>query len=269
MKKAFLIISIFTSLFFLSACLQVDTNVFVDDDGSGSLEETIMFKEEVVEMMKQFIIAFDSTKSEDFNLFNEEELISKAEKYGEGVTYISSERLKSNGFKGVKVKYAFNDISKLNLSLISDEQVPGLDETKKEKSPDEVLKFLLSRNDGKANLKIFLPSLKQEVDQEQNAEVVNDSTFQEEFENAKQMFSDMRMTLKVISSKKIIQTDADFIKNNQITLMELITNALLDKPDLLRKLSGNKIKSLDEFRQLTKGIEGIKIESKNLVQINF
>lgn len=140
---------------------------------------------------------------------------------------------------------------------------------KKEKSPNEVLKFLLSRNDGKANLKIFLPSLKQEVDQEQNAELVNDSTFQEEFENAKQMFSDMRMTLKVIPSKKIIQTDADFIKDNQITLMELNINALLDKPDLLRKLSGNKIKSFDEFRQLTKGIEGIKIESKNLVQINF
>ena len=269
MKKAFLIISIFISSLILSACLQVDTNVFVNDDGSGSLEETIIFKEEVVEMMKQFIIAFDSTKSEDFNLFNEEELISKAEKYGEGVTYISSERLKSNGFEGVKVKYAFNDISKLNLSLISDEQVPGLDETEKEKSPDEILKFIFSRNEGKANLKIFLPSLKTEIDQEQNAEVVNDSTFQEEFENAKQMFSDMRMTLKVIPSKKIIQTDADFINDNQITLMELNINALLDKPDLFRELSGNKIKSLDEFRQLTKNIEGIKIESKNLVQIHF
>ena len=90
MKKAFLIISIFISSLILSACLQVDTNVFVNDDGSGSLEETIIFKEEVVEMMKQSIIAFDSTKSEDFNLFNEEGLISKAEKYGEGVTYISS-----------------------------------------------------------------------------------------------------------------------------------------------------------------------------------
>lgn len=79
----------------------------------------------------------------------------------------------------------------------------------------------------------------------------------------------MRMTLKVIPSKKIIQTDADFINDNQITLMELNINALLDKPDLFRELSGNKIKSLDEFRQLTKNIEGIKIESKNLVQIHF
>lgn len=269
MKKAFLIVSIFISSLILSACLQVDTSVFVNDDGSGSLEETIMFKEEVVDIMKQFIIAFDSTKSEDFNLFNEDELISKAKKYGEGVTYISSEKLKSNGFEGVKVKYAFNDISKLNLSLIADEQVPGIDESDKEKSPDEIIKFIFSRNEGKANLKIFLPSLKTEIDEEQNEEVVSDSTFQDEFERAKQMFSDMRMTLKVIPSKKIIHTDADFFNDNKITLMELNMISVIDKPDLFKELSGNRIKSLDEFRKLTKDIDGIKIESKNQIHIIF
>lgn len=269
MKKVILIFFVFILSFFLSACLQVDTTVFVNDDGSGSLEETIMFSEEVVEMMKQFITAFDSTKSEEFNLFKEEELIAKAQKFGQGVSYISSERLKSNGFEGVKVKYAFNDISKLNLSLIADEQLPGFEETEKEKTPDEVLNFDFRRNDGKANLKIFLPSLKQEIDEEQNAEVVSDSTFQEEFEKAKQMFSDMRMTLKIIPSKKILQTDADFIKDNQVTLIELNMKSLLEKPDLFRELSDNKVKSLDEFRKLTREIEGIKIESKNLIQIIF
>lgn len=45
--------------------------------------------------------------------------------------------------------------------------MPGLDETEKEKSPDEILKFIFSRNEGKANLKIFLLSLKTEIDEEQ------------------------------------------------------------------------------------------------------
>ena len=67
---------------FLNGCLQVDTKVNLNSDGSGTIEETVVMKSEVINMMKEFAMAFDSTKSEEFNMFNEEELKNKASNYG-------------------------------------------------------------------------------------------------------------------------------------------------------------------------------------------
>ncbi|MCK7525813.1 MAG: hypothetical protein MZV64_53495 [Ignavibacteriales bacterium] len=44
-------------------------------------------------MMKEFAMAFDSTKTEEFNMFNETELKDKASNYGEGVEYVSGEKI--------------------------------------------------------------------------------------------------------------------------------------------------------------------------------
>ncbi|MEJ5263331.1 MAG: hypothetical protein WHT45_11660, partial [Ignavibacterium sp.] len=90
-------------LFVTTGCLQVDTKVFVNKDGSGIIEENVLIKNEVLEMMKQFVMAFDSTEAEEFNFFKEEELISKASQYGEGVSFISREKVKSNGYEGAKI----------------------------------------------------------------------------------------------------------------------------------------------------------------------
>ena len=268
MKKIFRGAVIIFFAFFLSGCLQVETNVFVNKDGSGILEETVLFKDEVIDMMKQFVMAIDTSQTQEFNLFKEEEWISKASKYGEGVSYISSEKLKSDGFEGVKVRYAFKDITKLKLNLVSDEAVPSLGEEESEKNESELLKFVIEKSQTLTNLKVFLPSMKNDSDEVTNQEV-NDSTFNDEFEKAKEMFADMKLVVKVIPSEKIKQTDADFIEGNQITLIEMNMNSILEKPELFKELSGNKVKSLDEFRKLVNNLEGFKVESKNEILITF
>lgn len=269
MKKIFqgAVFILFT--IFLSGCLQVETNVYVNKDGSGTIEETVLFKDEVIDMMKQFIMAFDTTQTEEFNLIKEEELISKASKYGEGVSYVSSEKLKSNGFEGAKVVYAFNDITKLNLSLISDDAVPSLGEDESTPTENEQIKFVLDKSSLQTKLKIILPSMKMDSEDETLNQEVNESTFNDEFEKAKEMFTDMKMLLRIIPTDKIIQTDADFFQDNKVTLMEMNMNSLLYKPELFKELSGNKVKSLDEFRELIKNVEGFKVESKNEILVTF
>lgn len=269
MKKIFLRVSFFLLTMFLSACLQVETNVYVNKDGSGELEETVMLKGEVIDMMKQFILAFDSTQTEDLNLFKEEELISNASKYGEGVSFVSSQRLKSQGFEGVKARYSFTDITKLNLSLISDDAVPTPGEEQSVKSENELLKFLIEKSPTETRLKIFLPSMRNDSEGDVINQEVNDSTLNDEFEKAKDMFTDMKMTLKIIPFDQIKQTNADYVQNNQVTLIEMNMNSLLSKPELFKELSGNKVKSLDDFRKLINSVEGFKVESKNEIQIVF
>ncbi|WP_304130805.1 hypothetical protein [Ignavibacterium album] len=267
MKKIYLFPVLILFVIFLTGCLQLETKIYVNKDGSGTLEETVMFKDEVIEMMKQFIMAIDSTQSKDVNIFKEDDLISKAESYGEGVSYFSSEKLKSSGYEGATVKYNFTDISKLNLNLFSDEAVPGVSESDTPKNPEETLKFIFSRNNSESELKIYIPSMMES--EQELPEEVNDSTFNEEYEKAKEMFADMKMSFRIIPAEKIKSTNADFVKDNEVTLLEMNMNGLLLKPELFKELSGNKINSLDEFRELIKNVEGFKIESKNEVQINF
>lgn len=267
MKKFFISQIIILLVIFLSGCLQIETNIYVNKDGSGTLEETVLFKDEVIEMMKQFMMAFDSTQSEEIDFFKEEELITKASQYGEGVSFASKEVLKSNGYEGAKIKYIFTDISKLKLNLFSDEAVPGVNTAETPKNPEETLKFVFSSDNSESNLKILIPSM---VEQEQETqEEVNDSTFNAEFEKAKEMFADMKVSFRIIPSERIKQTDADFYNDNKVTLLEINMNGLLNKPELFRELSDNKVKSLDEFRALIKNVEGFQIESKNEVLIIF
>ncbi|RPI63373.1 MAG: hypothetical protein EHM44_05145, partial [Ignavibacteriales bacterium] len=119
----FLIVGIVFSMF-LSGCLQVNTTVNLNKDGSGTIEEVFVMKTEVINMMKEFAMAFDSTKSEGFEIFNETELREKAAKFGEGVTYVSGEVVKKDNYEGYKVIYSFKDINKLKLNPSPEDKVP-------------------------------------------------------------------------------------------------------------------------------------------------
>lgn len=269
MKKLFILSIVILFSAFLSGCLQSETKVYVNEDGSGVLEETVLLKDEVVEMMEHFAVAFDSSKGKEFDLFNQDELISKASKFGEGVSFSSSEKLKLDGYEGVKAKYLFKDITKLNLSLVSDDAIPMASDQENEKNKDQLLRFSFSKVNGLANLKVYLPSMDQQIDEEQYEEEMSDSASAEEFEQAKELFRDMRISLVLVPSGKIKQTNADYLQNNEITLLEMNMNSILDKPELFQDLSGNKVKTLDELREMVKNIEGIKIDSHNVVEIIF
>lgn len=65
--------------------------------------------------------------------------------------------------------------------------------------------------------------MKNDSDEVTNQEV-NDSTFNDEFEKAEEMFADMKLVVRVIPSGKIKKTDADFVKDNQVTLIEMNMN---------------------------------------------
>ena len=63
-----ILLTIFATISFYG-CLQVDTKVNLNQDGSGTIEETVFIKSAVLNMMKDFAMSFDSTKSEEFNIF--------------------------------------------------------------------------------------------------------------------------------------------------------------------------------------------------------
>ena len=143
MNVKYLFVGIIFSLF-LTGCLQVSTTVNLNKDGSGTIEEIFVMKTEVINMMKEFAMAFDSAKTEEFNMFNEKELIDKAINYGEGVEYVSGEKITMDNYEGFKAIYSFKDLNKLKLNPSPEDKIPygaELGEVEKEKSAEDLLKF--------------------------------------------------------------------------------------------------------------------------------
>ena len=109
MKKLFASLTIFFVALVIAGCVDVETKIKVNKDGSGTIEETMLMSSEMVEMMKQFMSGFatDSTNTQEFNLYNEEDLKNKASDYGEGVVFLSGKELKKDGREGYTAIYSF------------------------------------------------------------------------------------------------------------------------------------------------------------------
>jgi hypothetical protein len=131
----------------LSGCLQVDTTVYINKDGSGNIEETVLMSDAVVEMMNEFMSSFqDSAKApEEFNLYKEDELKEKASGYGEGVEYVSGEEIKIDGWQGYKAIYSFEDLNKIIMETDPNAKVE-LDQSEGEKK-NEYFSFKFIRGD--------------------------------------------------------------------------------------------------------------------------
>ena len=77
-----------------------------------------MMSNEVINMFKQFASSFseDSTKTEDFEMFKEEDAKKRASDYGEGVEYVSGEHVNSDTQEGFKAIYSFKDLNLLKIN---------------------------------------------------------------------------------------------------------------------------------------------------------
>jgi hypothetical protein len=257
---------------FLSGCLQVNTTVNLNNDGSGTIEEVFVMKTEVINMMKEFAMAFDSTKSEGFEIFNENELREKAAKFGEGVTYVSGELVKKDNYEGYKVIYSFKDINKIKLNPSPEDKVPmgnDLGEVEEE-SVDDLLKFNFKKGNPSTLVIDFpKPQMEDKLETEETTEF-EDSTFSQEAEQKMiEMFDGMKMALYFNFKDGIDETDASFVNGSEVTLMEVDFSEIIKNKEVFKKFQGVKPETMDEFKEVVGDLEGIKIEFKEQITIKF
>ncbi|MBK7229809.1 MAG: hypothetical protein IPH97_13300 [Ignavibacteriales bacterium] len=274
MKKVKFILAGFLLTTLFGGCLQVDTKVNVNKDGSGTIEETVLMKDAVIQMFKEFAVMFDSTKSEDFQMFKEDELKTKAVNYGEGVEYVSGEKFSIEGYEGYKVVYSFKDINKIKLSPSPDDKVPFGDdmgaEVSKEKAVDDYLKFNFTKGNP-STLVINFPKPQAEVDSVlEDNEAVQDSAFNEDMnDKLTEMFDGLKMKLVINLNDDIDETDASFVDGNQVTVMQVDFSEILKHKDVMDKLQKSKPETMEQFKEAVGDIEGIKVEFKDKITIKF
>lgn len=242
----------------LPSCLQNETTITLNKDGSGTIVEETMLGAQMMAMMTQF--AQPGQPDPVAEMFKEDKAKAKATKIGEGVEYVKTDMIDKDGKKGARVHYKFADINKVSLSPgdavedMSDEAAPVEGEDKK-----ETVKFAYA--DGK--LKIVIPPTdfdEMNMGDEEGADPQQEVMM-------KQMMADMRITMKLVVADGIAASTASFVEGNTVTLMDVQVGKMLGHKDALKKIAETAKTDKEAAKAAFGKLEGIKMETKDDVTV--
>ncbi len=271
MQKIFtkVVLFLFTVVLF-TGCLEVDTTIHLNKDGSGTLEESVLMSSQVIEMISAFAASFDSTSADtaSFSLFKEDQLIADTAKYGSGVKYVSGQEVKKEGKEGYNVVYAFKNINDLKINQNPNSKIDMEGVEFEEDTVNEFLHFEFEQGNP-SQLTIKLPSLN---DQDVSNEVTTEdttSTSTEGMDELLKLMKGMRISLALDVNGNITKTNASYVKGSSITLFDINFNDLLDNPEKLKIFKQQNPKNLEEIKKIVENLPGVKVELNNPVDISF
>lgn len=282
MKKIAGYVGVTLAMLILPGCFQVDTVIKVNRDGSGTVEETVMMSKKLLEQMNEMMQDLAGQTGEKskgnsvpFDIFNPAELKAKAVAMGNGVSYVSGEKVVNDKFQGFRAVYAFTDINKLLLDQNQAEGLTGAAATVSDgigKKREPVM-FRFSKG-SPATLTIRQPGdtsagnlLKEEKHETLTAEGNNQPGA--EAEQLMKMMEGLRFLLTVEVQGNIVQTNATYREGSRITVMELDFDKLLGNPEQIARLSRLQPKSIEDARELAKSIPGMKVDSNKELTVTF
>jgi hypothetical protein len=266
MKKISLFVILGMVLFLLSGCFQSHRTIYLNKDGSGTIEETMLISASMGGFM-----------GEEITFHDVEELKSKSADYGEGIKYVSSEEVTENGLGGYNVIYSFDDISKLKLDANATGEMLEMDEVAEVK---EYITFEF--NKGKtAELKVIFPAVdleseepelpdgEQWVDAEDEEDEMSTEDQDMAMQMAKSMYGNMEISTKIIVEGKITKTDATNVEENEVILNEIIFAEMLEDENALKIM--NQSDDMDEGKliEMIKDFPGVKMEMEDEISIKF
>lgn len=296
MKRIIKAVWIMSILLGISGCLQVNTVIKLKPDGSGTIEETALMSKSFIQQMKAMMEAMtaqmeqmmEQTEQKEgqtahkqkgneaekmFDIFDEDKLANKAGNIGEGVTYVSGEKITNDKFEGYKAIYKFTDINKLKINQNPSENIPsGI--SGKSKESDNKMEFVTFRftKGTPSTLIIRQPvdkSKSNPVPSSENHETTQTDDLESEMmmEQMKMMFEDMKITMAIDVQGDIVKTNASHREGSKITLMELDFGKLLEMPENLKKFT--QTETIEDAKILMKDLPGIKVDLNEEVMVKF
>lgn len=253
---------LFTAIF-ITGCIEYNVKVKVNPDGSGSVRETVIMGKGLIDMLNAF--AEWDEDSEKFELYDEEELREQAFQFGEGVEFVEGKEIKDKGREGYTAIYRFADITKLRIEDNPDKKMSSdlLMEDTEEEQP-------ITFNFKKGDYSTLTINLADEFEPEDfNFDLDDEDAEIEDEEAFKNMLKDLRISIRIDINGDIIQTNASYVDDTEITLMEFDMGEILDDPKQFEYLKNKKPQTKEEAKELLEEIPGLKVEFETKVNIKF
>ena len=276
----------------LSGCIDSTTVVEVKQDGSGFVTEVTYLSPVLNHMIQGFTASMTNAVSGSGGAeikvngpmnpqMDRKQYENKAKEMGAGVTVINVQEVKrTDGATGVRVDYAFPDVTQLRITPgRSDQQTPAGEgvSMKTEKTEKPITFEFLAGSPAK--LAVIMPPRDKQAASEPAAENPPADAAQQQAMMAmmKPMLQDLRMRLRIKVDGEIQKSNAAHVqvggtnhKKQYVTLFDVDFSKILDNPKYADKLAAlNKADDPGAAQELLKDIPGIQIETADRVDIEF
>jgi len=266
MKKIALIPLALAALLVLAGCIESTTVVRVKPDGSGTIEQTLIFSDAFSELLSGF--GGEEEASEE-GFVDVEELKRNASAIGEGVRFVSAEDVQTETGSGYTVVYEFEDINQVRVNQNPGGLVPSAPGAEDEGSPEEFVLFNFEKG-RTATLEIINPiDTAEQREAEERAEVEMDAEAAGMMEMMAEFYRDMKLAMIVEVDGRIVETNATYRDGSRVTIMELDFGKLMEDPDKFQALMQSNPETVEEVKEIAKDIPGVKVETEESIVIRF
>jgi hypothetical protein len=284
----------------LCGCIQDSIVIHVKADGSGTIEETSLLSNSMIDIMESLEHSMtgsdtrksdqdkkDATKDNSRKEDNKtrDDVIAKMVKdaemraatFGASVKFISAKPVKTDTGSGYSAVYAFQDISKVRVNQNPSDK---LDAQKAEKGAssqkEEFLHFMFVKG-SPSKVVITFPAQKDvAVDKpgtpdstKTSEDKPNKASDDQAMEMTKSLFKDMKMIISLKFEGTIVKTNATYRDGSTVTLIEMDFNKFMNNAAQFKQLSTAMPQSIEETKALFKSVEGLKFETNNPVTVEF
>ena len=268
--KSILLYILLTMLF--TGCLQVETKLKINKDGSGTINEKVLFSKTFVNMIKNFAQSFDDSSAadtEEFSFFKEDDIKADAKNYGENVLYVSHELINTDKWEGYIAVYSFDDISKIKIKPDPDSKVEIGNEDMESPEEEEhyFFKFI---SGGTPELIIDRPEIELASETEDEPAVEETEQNDEEMgEEVLAMMKGMRISIAVEVDGEIVQTNATYVDGSKLTLFEMDLTEMMKNKEAFKEFKAKEPKNIEEMKEFLEKFQGMKIEIEKPVSVKF
>jgi len=260
-----------------SGCLTSVTTIKVKLDGSGTIEQSIAMKAEAAAQLTAMAGTFGDSAGKDGDkaatppeLFSEKDLREAATKFGEGVTFVSSQPIKTKDMVGRVATYSFADITKVrvNQKPPSPKGAPGEPAPKGERKEDVSFTFLRHPAGTSVVTVVFPePDLSKKKDKDAESETESKKPDPTQLAMMKKMLDGLRIEIGLEVAGAIVKTNSPYVQGSRVTLLEMDFSELMTNDAVLGKLANPE--SIEDAKQMLKGVKGVKVNLDREVMVEF
>ena len=241
----------------LPSCLENETTITLNKDGSGTIIEETVLATDMLAMMTQF--SPPGTPDPFTDMFSDAKSKAKASKLGTGVEFVKTEMVRRGGKKGARVEYKFTDINNIEVNAtdaLEQLEEPGSGTPKQ----DQAVKFIYTGGE----LKITTPPTDFEgmpipdtdaAEQDPQAEMMSG------------MIKDTQVTMKLVIADGIAETNATHREGDTITLIDVEVGKMLSQKSKLKAIAETAKTDVEAAELEFSKLRGVKVETQNEVTV--
>ena len=301
-KRLFYMLAALWPVIFLFGCIQDHMVVYVKNDGSGTIEETVLMANTMFDVMNSLETGLKGLNKEAKDPSDNDtphggqkpekevkkihddliaEMLKDAEmkttQFGSQVKLVSVTPVKTDSANGYKAVYTFQDIGQVRINQNPGENADKRVERGAPAKGEEFIYFTFSKG-SPAKLVVAFPNSLNDAGKEQDVTKNNNEPLERKddketeeatIEMMKTLFKDMKLSIKLQFDGVIVKTNAAYREGSTVTLMDMDFVKIAGNVALLKQMSAAKPNSIEEMKPLLKGIPGLKMENNNPVIVEF